>query len=149
METNTKPIGNQTQIEPKPNNKSQITARPHPTQETSKALKNPDCDEYQPINETNKPNDSETKPKLNEKKPPKLKTKVVHIGYIKMFLAAKKQERDLKLNCLRDKNTSNTSENTPSDRCSATLHPVPLYNPTLSYTALVGIQSKIQRYIGL
>ena len=69
----------------------------------------------------------------------------MHIGEIKMFLAAKKQERDFKLKCLRDsdKNTSNTSMNTPSDRCSATLHPVqptPLLHSasgsTENYTAL-------------
>ena len=133
--------------EPKLNTKNQITARPHPNQETNNEFQNPDCDKYKPTNETNKPDDGETNPKLNKKKPPKRKTKVMHIGDIKMFLAAKKQERDSKLKCLRDndKNTSNTSKNTPSDRCSTTLHPV---QPSPLLHSASG-SSIMQRYIGL
>ena len=109
---------------PKPNQDThnQTNARPHPNPDVNTRDKLNECDKTKPDCETIKP-DIETKPGQTKKKPPKLKTKVVHPNDLQMFLAAKKKERELKLLCLRD-NEKNLQINTPSDRCSATLHPI-------------------------
>ena len=123
------------------NTKCQPTARPHTNPEVTEGNQINECDKTKPRSETRKP-DNETKPSLTKKKPPKLKTKVVHANDLKLFLAAKRKERESKLICLRD-SEKNFPINTPSDRCSATLHPIqppPLLHsasgPTEKYTAL-------------
>ena len=121
---------NQEVITMKPNPNIETTveakARPLPNPETKNENQTPHYNKYENKLETTKPDiepDSEPKPELTKKKPPKLKTKVVQAGDLKLFLASKKRERDLKLKCLGG-SEKDILINTPSDHCSATLHPV-------------------------
>ena len=129
---------------PNQNTEHQPTARPHTKPDVTEENLVNDCDKTKPRIETRKP-DSETKPNLTKKKPPKLNTKVVHPNDLQQFLATKKKERELKLFYLREneKIIPKNTPSTPSDRCSATLHPIqppPLLHsasgPTQTYTAL-------------
>ena len=118
QETNTKYKGNQTNLKPKPEIQNQTNARPTPHPESTNKTKTSDYDNYKPpdTNKTSKPeSEPEPKPNLTKNKPPKLKTKVVHVGDIKLFLAAKQKERELKMKCFRE-NDESILLNKPSDR---------------------------------
>ena len=96
---------------------------PNTNHPLSTRIKPPDRDTLIPDGDTVK---KRTVPetKVNTRKPPKLKPKVVQVPDIKLFLAKKRKERDLKLNLVRgtdllnycDKPSSITSD-------SATLPP--------------------------
>ena len=124
QETKTKYKGNQTNVKPNPEAQNQTNARPPPYPETTNRTVTPDYDNCKPpdTDKTSK-QESEPKPNLTKDKPPKLKTKVVHVGDIKLFLAAKKKERELNMKLLRE-NDENILLNNPSDRSIATLHPI-------------------------
>ena len=128
----------------KTNNQPNNLKPPVPPQENEKP--NQKCENQKPEIENVKPDiDKVNKPlkplapnvpETNTKKPPKLKTKVVHASDIKLFLANKKRERESKLKTLRGNvevfvDNSDRKPSTKSD--SATL-PQPILRNSLVQT---------------
>ena len=117
--------GNQPNPKPKPESINHIDARPTPTPVNSDENQKLYSDINKPTETENYTPECEPKPEPNQtnNKPPKLKTKVVHVGDFKLYLAAKKKEREVQMKNLRG-NENFAILNNPSDRSFATLHPI-------------------------
>ena len=111
-------LGTKTNYQPKP-----ATPRPNQNQnqgESDRVI--PDRDRIPGGDRVEKSNGPETR--VNTRKPTKLKPKVVQVPDIKLFLAKKRKERDLKLNLVRGTDLLNCCDKPPSVMSdSATLPP--------------------------
>ena len=138
---NQKPDVNSTTLNNQPD---LITLIPTPTTTTlkttgKKKITKPDCDKPTPESDVTVRN---LVPETETRKPPKLKTEVVPSSEFKLYLARKKQERELKLLNLRGNVTVEIPDKPPSTiGDSAALHPTSI-NP-LSTSALGIIRTDV------